>query len=291
MQRVLIIIKSQLINHSYYQELLMVFDMYDINVVVIPTEYEKHAINIAKENATKFDVFIAVGGDGTIHEVVNGVMQTEQPPAIALVPLGTGNDFARMLESITPLELVARVTEKNTNNIDLIQVKDDNQTAFAVNALDIGFGAEVVQKMETNPNRRLSYARAILKTFVKFKAQLLNMILNETESSSKTLMFVVANGKYFGNGLAISPDSSCNDRKLNFVHIGDVSLWEYIRNLGRLKKGKKLNHKEVRYGLLDHLKVLNDNPVNMELDGEYYQFLSPEITLSEKSISLLNPIK
>lgn len=289
-QNILFIVNSKSTKETNYIkaiDALHSLTKYSVDIKI--TQYEKHAHEIASTNSSNYNVVIAVGGDGTIHEVVNGILCNRNVPKLGFIPCGTGNDLSRMFKAFNLNTFVEALEQSNYKSLDLIEIVDLNKCIYGVNAMDIGFGAAVVQKMSNNKTRALSYARAILKTFFSYKAKEYTFEHRGKIYTRKTLMLVISNGRFFGNGLIISPDSALDDGQLEIVHIGNVSLWEYIKNLGRLKKGKRINHKEVSYDRLDSLTILNEGSIDAEVDGEWYQFIKPTIQLSSRKIEVINP--
>ena len=235
----------------------------------------------ARELALKWckqgtDVIIAGGGDGTLNEVVNGIMQFEgEKPLLGILPNGTGNDFFKgAVLTVDPEVLLNFVTTGKYRAVDVVRLKSDIGERYFINIADVGFGARVVEVL--TEQRRIfgkgaSYMIAILRAFASYKKPNLR-ITTETETvTGETLMVAICNGGIFGNGLTINPYADMRDGWLDVTVLGKVSLFDYLRNLNNLKKGKKIVHREARYlrAKRVEIEVLGGNAV-AELDGEYY---------------------
>lgn len=261
------------------------------------TQYPGHATAIAKENASKYNVLIVVGGDGTLNEVINGI-ELSSKVVIGLLPYGTGNDFARgqklQLDAHFLLNLIA------TKSIKIIDVGFINglKTDAAmhrrfINIADIGLGGVVTQNMLKNKNTLLSgnliYALAILKGILQYSKTKIK-VEGDYNFQGKLLTLAVCNGPYFGFGLGIAPTAKVQDGFLNITRIGNVSMLDYFRNLGNLKKSKLINHPEVEYKTMKNITVFHeDKPCPIEVDGEFMGYTPVNIQILPQAIRFLLP--
>lgn len=233
------------------------------------------AVDISKKCAKDaFDVVIAVGGDGTANEVLNGLFQAhEKLPVFGLLPSGTGNDFVRSLDHGHDFYNLRTYIENETYSpLDVIEIETTQQKWYALNIVDIGFGGKVIQLL--NQQRKLiggkiSYSLAILRTFSRYKAPTLKIETQQLEFSGKTFMLACCNGHTFGNGLCIHPSAKLNSGKLHLTLLGNISLKDYLLNLSKLKKKQHIQHPEVHYFEAEKLSIsiLSGNAF-AEMDGE-----------------------
>lgn len=223
-----------------------------LEIFEFKTQYPNHAREIARTEVLNSDIIIAVGGDGTCNEVVQGLVESGiESPTMAIIPNGTGNDFTRMLPSFDPAKFIKSLEENQTSKIDIGSCEFNDQTRYFINIADIGFGAKVIQIMDKQRSRNIkgkaSYALAILRAFFGYQKTTVKIIGDDFEFEGKMLMTAFCNGHTFGHGLRINPDARLDNGKLCVTVIGDVSLMTYVRKLGALKKGRKINHPEVHY--------------------------------------------
>lgn len=229
---------------------------------------------IAQKASLKSDIIIAVGGDGTCNEVINGLMITPNPKIIfGVIPNGTGNDFVRNFPPFDPYSFVTSIVEGSLRRIDLGKINFGESSRYFINVADIGFGASVIETLNRQRmggiNGKMSYNLAILRTFFKYRKPVLKVYNEDFEFEGKSLMIVFSNGTTFGSGLQIYPEAKLNSGKLGLAVIGDVSLFEYAKNLGNLKEGRKIDHPQVKYHEFKKIHVsTTEKDLCVETDGE-----------------------
>ena len=271
------------------------------------SQYAGNSIEIARVIAPENNYVIAVGGDGTLNEVVNGIMQYHQEnpsetlPILGVLPLGTANDFVKSINHKKGIDaLLVLIKNQHYHSIDLgkLQCNDEDRiskiTRYFINIADVGFGAHVVQK--TNSGNSLfganyTYIKAILSTFLSYKPKLLSLnIDDQAEQKQRALSIVFANGKYFGSGLGIAPHAQLADGKLAITHIGNVSMFDFLFYLGALKKGKKLSHPEAKYLKATKITIRSeDKHAAVEADGEFIGYLPVTAEVIPAKILFLMP--
>lgn len=266
-------------------------------VEVILTQYSGHAKELAIENVSKADYMIAVGGDGTLNEVVNGV-DLSSNIIVGLLPYGTGNDFSRGHNLQLDAHFLLNLIKNNCyKTIDIGWVKSLNEKSSInrrfINIADVGLGGHVSQTMFKNNNNFLSgkikYAQAILKGMVQYSKPILK-VEGDFKYQGKILTLAVCNSKYFGYGLCIAPKADIQDEVLNITCIGNVSLWDYFKNINNIKKGKIINHDEVKYTTIKCLNVFHvDEPCPIECDGEFIGYTPVTIQILPKQLKFLLP--
>ncbi len=269
-------------------------------VRLLPTLRSKHAVELAGQAARDgCDYVIAVGGDGTLHEVVNGVMQSRMPvnlyPAIGLLPQGSANDFARTARISTSVEQLLEYIQANrTRRIDLgkIVLHKERETRYFINVAGAGLSAEVVQGMEGSSGllgAGFQYFREILRGFFTYRKKEVRCTAGDWQWEGPLLQLALANGRYFGNGICIAPDARVADGKLAVAVFGDLSLRDYLKNLGRLKKGIKIDNPEVTYHQAAEVVLESSDPCALEADGEYVGPAPATISLLPKALRFVMP--
>jgi diacylglycerol kinase (ATP) len=248
-------------------------DSYDINVVL--TRAKGDAIGLAARWASGCDIIVSVGGDGTLNEVVQGVMSVNennrQNLEIALMPLGSGNDFARNFGWNSSIDaLLERIKGGRIICCDVFTIQNSlSEKEHFINIADAGMGPAVVKNVNKLPsswNGKLKFGLSILKTFPGYKKSFYEVKMDGEVWSGKALTVVVANGKYFGSGLGIAPDAELDDGLIEVVIIGNVSILTYLKKISLLKKCQRIEHPEIIY---KKARVVEIQGVNeMEKDGE-----------------------
>lgn len=251
------------------------------------------AVELARHAALNSDYIIAIGGDGTCNEVINGMMMEPASTSVfGVIPNGTGNDFVRDLPPFTPHGFVSSIVAQKHHAIDLGRINFKHESRYFLNVADIGFGAKVIDTMNrqrlSGIGGKLSYNLAILRSFFTYRKP--NLVVREGDFryEGKSLMIVFSNGTTFGHGLCIAPDAQLNSGALELTIIGNVSLTEYGRNLGNLKSGKKIVHPEVIYRRFKKLSVTTDDKdLCVETDGEIAGRSSIEVEVVPNALQLV----
>lgn len=253
-----------------------------------PTKYKGHGIELAK--VSQEELILSLGGDGLIHEVVNGIILNNNQPTLVFHSCGTGNDYNKVLPGCSsPKHLIQMLESNQIVHPDILKVEDLNQTAYCVNAMDIGFGGKVVDVLEENrsKNKRHPYTRAILKTFKNYKPSELSLQIEGENKKYTPLLIAVSKGIYFGSGIGICPQANLYNQKMAVTIIDRVSMMTYIKYLPKLKKAVKIQDPRISYLLRDKLRIdLKDH--SMEIDGELYKFSNTiNISVVSHAISVL----
>lgn len=191
-----------------------------------------------------FKVIIAAGGDGTLNEVINGIGDRTGSISVGLLPLGTGNDFARSLGLPTGLdESIDLLQAGHTRPIDLVRVTSDCVRYF-VNVSAGGFSGVVDEKLTPEMKQTwgpLAYLRSAAAALPELRAYKTTLSLDNSESLSLDLYnVVIANGRYVGGGTLIAPDASLDDGLLDIILIPERSAPELALLAAQVTMGTHL---------------------------------------------------
>ncbi len=270
------------------------------------TLYKGHGIELAKtEIESGCDFLIAVGGDGTVNEMVNGYMlaspKARKKVILGLLPKGTGNDFARSIFAKKGLaQLYNSIKNKHISPTDICQISFTNpagnpQQRYFINIADIGIGANTVQIVNNSKKRlgsSITFLLAILKSFVGYKHLEVKISSPSYNYSGKIVSACFANGKWFGSGLGIAPHASLNDGKIALVVIGEVKMRTFLAKLPSLKKLTKIKHQKITYQKVEYCKI---EPISekcpLEADGEFLGYLPAEVRIYKHATQFLTSEK
>jgi diacylglycerol kinase (ATP) len=247
-----------------------------VDYELVETTGPGHAIGLAREAADRgFTRLIAVGGDGTVHEAVNGLLQAPLAEdgatriALGCIPLGTGDDFSKLVNTykLPPEAAAARMARAEVTRFDVGRAAGEH---FA-NVLGIGFDAEVTRN--SNRIRRLRgiavYLAAIYRTFVTFRAPVLEVESAEHCEVGPMMMLAVQNGISEGGGFYLTPESDPADGFLDVCVIRKVGLLKFLRYVPLVMKGTHVGLDEVTIFRTRRLVVrAKDRPLVLESDGE-----------------------
>jgi diacylglycerol kinase (ATP) len=242
------------------------------------TVYPTHAIELARQaGEAGYNLVVAVGGDGTVHEVVNGLMQipSEVRPRLGVVPLGSGNDFAHALGAAKAAhEALRQVFIGQPRRIDIGRLVDGRgRVEYFDNTVGIGFDATV-----TIRSRKFAYTRGFL---IYFLAVLQTILLNHeaikmtVKSDQETwdeemLMLTLCNGPREGGGFAVAPEARIDDALLQYAAVRKVSRPMMLRLLPEVMNGTHARFPQVRMGAFQRMEIQTDRPVVVHIDGEIF---------------------
>ncbi len=249
------------------------------------TVYPTHAIELARQAAEEgYENVIAVGGDGTVHEVINGLMQaaTQKRPHLGIVPLGTGNDFAHSLGLPgEATQALRQVMNGQPKPIDLGLLQDQRgRKEYWNNTLGIGFDTTVTLRSRKIPY--LSgfpvYFLAVLQTIMlNHDAMHMKISIDSDQKEEELLMLVLCNGGREGGGFKMSPHSKPDDQQLDFVSIGKVSRSRMFRLLPEVLRGSHLRFPDVHHGSFKKIEIEADRSMYIHVDGEIYAGFGSDI--------------
>ncbi len=234
-------------------------------------EQPGQAIPLAEDAARAgYDVIVAVGGDGTVHEVVNGIMRAgmREQPAIGIIPGGTGNDFARALGiPKDPLEAGRLLLSGARRRVDIGQVNE----RYFVGISGVGFDAEVAAKVNRWPKwvgGTPVYIAAILNMLVTYRLAPTRIFLDGREERLRLFLLAAANTPWYGGGMFMAPDARADDGKLEVITARDLSKFETLGLLPKVFSGAHLRHRKVSHQAVRELRVESDVPLSIHADGE-----------------------
>ncbi len=253
------------------------------------TERAGHATAIAREYTGS--TIYAVGGDGTANEVLCGTVGSGN--ALCVIPQGSGNDFVRTLyEKIRgkhdPKVILSKIKDFSRRNIDCGRAND----SFFMNIASVGFDAEVVRNSERYKNnpllRRISYILSMFYTIFHYHGTDLEGEIDGVPFRQKSLLFCIANGKYYGGGIKIAPEASIDDGKLDAYLIESVSPWIFLSVLPLLAIGKHTGLKFIKHLRAEKIVIRGKN-LTLNLDGELSCAEEANFEILKDGLTVLSP--
>lgn len=261
------------------------------------TEGPGHATVLARDALSAGSMFlVAMGGDGTIHEVVNGMIEHDKPvnpdAVLGVVAAGTGSDFIKTFGiRALPGAAVAHLDGPNSFKIDIgkIVFTEDGRevTRYFPNIAEAGLGAETVARAATLP-RWLGptvYLFAFWMTMRRHKAAQVKVDLVDRVYEGPMNNLVVANGQFFGGGMKIAPKAAPTDGLLD-VQIEHARKRESIAMMPKVYKGTHLPHPDVKEAKRVRCSITSDRPLLIEADGEVLGYTPATFEVLRDVISL-----
>jgi YegS/Rv2252/BmrU family lipid kinase len=249
------------------------------------TERQGHAIELARAALDAgYDLIVAVGGDGTLNEVVNGMVMQDGKPrnpnaALGVITSGTGGDFARTAgiprETLAAARCLTRATQ--THPLDLGEMtfrEREGKTTrrFFANVAGMGFDAEVIERTESGGKRgggTIPYYSALVTTIWKYQNKEVVVQMDDQRVEGTMNAVVVCNGRFFGGGMQISPNAALDDGLFHVIILGDLGRLEVVLNTPRLYNGTILEHPKVSEYRARTVVVDPSQRMLIEADGEF----------------------
>ena len=259
-----------------------------LNINVIATASPGHARDLAHEAYNQgYRNFLAVGGDGTAHEIVNGLFSRNVHPqriALGLLPLGTGNSFLRDFSKKGAEASIQALLENRKRPIDLVRLTHSTGEVYSINMLSLGFSADVgaLTNRYFKPLGHLGYLLGIFVRLVELKRR--SFVLrcdDETQwDDRRSLLLGFNNSKYTGGTMLIAPDADPSDGLIEFIRWGPISRLGVLLNLPKLYDGSHLKHPLASRKSVKRVEFNLPVPVDVIVDGEI-------LTLKCKSLDIL----
>lgn len=232
----------------------------------------------------------SIGGDGTLNEVLNGVMDSSS--SLAVIPSGSGNDFFRNIGDIADPSLLYRTINGTEKYIDVGRVNG----RYFLNVASVGIDAEIVanaRKFKKNPLffGMGSYVAGIFYTVFRYKSFNSAITVNGMDYNRETLLLAVANGKYYGGGMKIAPGANINDGNFDVYHIDRTNPLKVVFFFPKLIKGKHEGIKEVRYFVSKEIKIRSEEGFLLNVDGEIFDSYEATFDIIPNGLKLVVPSK
>lgn len=242
------------------------------------TVYPTHAADLARQAGEEgYETVIALGGDGTVHEVVNGLMRlpAEKRPNLGIVPLGSGNDFATSLGiSSRPETALRQALSGQAHSIDIGWIQDEQgRSEYWTNTLGIGFDAiiDIRSKRLTRLQGFCMYLAAALQAILlNYTPFTFDAEIDGQKWRDTLLMLIVANGRREGGGFRVAPQASVEDGRLDYIGIRPISRPRMLHALTQFIQGSGQKLSYSVHGQLGHLELHSQQPLIIHFDGEVF---------------------
>jgi YegS/Rv2252/BmrU family lipid kinase len=232
------------------------------------------ATRLAQSYKDDENIIYAVGGDGTLSEVLNGVIGTKNK--IGIIPAGSGNDFYRTVKELAKAEIESDVGVVNGK--------------YFLNIACVGIDAEVANNVPLMKKKNVKvknlYTASILYTFTHFKFKQIHFKSQEKDEKGNFTILSICNGRYYGGGYNISPKASLEDNYFDVYYINKLRLPSIINLLLKLKKGKLEQDKRTNHFKTNNITVTSEEPIRFNVDGETIENTKFEIKIIPKAIKI-----
>lgn len=278
----------------------------DSEIISSKTEYKRHGEILAKELIEKeCEIIIALGGDGTINEIVNGIMNTDKGNEkchLGIIPIGTGNDWVRnfkiyerkLEEIIEKILLQPKIITVDIGHVSCRSFSNDSDliNRWFLNESSMGYSAKVIETINNSEriiNKTITFSFYSLYQQFFYKNPSISYQLDKNITSVISQMVVISNGKFFGSGMMINPSADISDGFLDVLIVKDSGLFDAITVLPRIYQGTHLNHHKVSHFTSPSLSISSDEHVLVESDGEVIGLLPASWSCHPNKLKLVIP--
>ena len=268
------------------------------NFKVSYTSHHGEAIELARKAADKgMDLIVSIGGDGTVNEIVNGIMKSKNDPSLGIIPLGWANDFIKSTD--IPFDIIEAckiLIKGKTKKIDIGAV---NGQIYFANICGIGFDAEIsllANEMKSkHPNLRILGAFVYIFATVKkllspFGYHNVKIKFDGQEIHSKILFIAISNGKIYGGRFKITPEAILDDGLLEICLVEEMGRFKYLSIIPKVFKGTHASIKGIKFYRAKEVVIQSLEPILAQVSGEVIEGQKEfSITLLPKSLKLIVP--
>lgn len=241
------------------------------------TEYPKDATKIARKYRFTKNIIYSVGGDGTLNEVLNGIVGTKN--LLGVIPSGSGNDFYKTLSKI----------DEEYPTIDIGKVND----RYFINIISIGIDAEVANNVSLMKKRKVPtnqiYNASLIYTFFKYKYKDIDLSIDEKEKKKgKCTILTICNGQVYGGGYKIAPRAKLTDGYFDVYYVEKVSKFHLPSLINMLKRGIHERHNKVHKSQATKIKFKCDKELVCNIDGEIMTAKKFNVKIIPNAITIYN---
>lgn len=215
-----------------------------------------------------YEVIVSVGGDGTLNEVINGIVGSNV--ILGVIPGGTGNDFVKTVYLNRDIKkIIHNIVKGEIRTIDLGKCNE----IYFVNIGSGGFDAQVALECEKTKKiftGGLAYIAALLKTIIFYKSKLIKVSIDNLEFKKKTLLIAIANGKYYGGGIMPTPKADISDGIFDICFVEDMPRIKMLLMFPKYMKGKHEGIKGISFYRGKEIRLTSDENFGVNLDGEVF---------------------
>ena len=273
-----------------------------IEAEVVLSERPLHARDVARALGRDGQMVLAVGGDGTVNEVAQGLLESESTSVLGILPLGTGNDFARLIGMSNDLETaVGQLKTAEPVKVDIGRVRwkqaDNAFSCIFVNAIGIGFDghvASIAPRYKGYPFQ-LGYLAAILVALTTWKdvgVTVSDLDVASSKQFTGPLFFVtVGNARDSGGGYTINPKASIVDGRLDVCLVRSLPKLRALRMLPSARTGGHLEYNEVQYWQSTGIRIEMERGIPIHMDGEVRSLNASEVevTVDPRALNVMVP--
>ena len=284
--------------HKHLNTVLKHLKENGLNFKVCTTSHQGEAVELAQKAADNgAELIVSVGGDGTVNEIVNGIMKSKNNPPLGIIPLGWANDFIKSTN--IPSDIMEACKILIRGKIKEIDVGIINKKMYFANICGVGFDAEVAQlanQMKSkHPNLHILSAFVYVFATVKkllspFSYHHVKITFDGQEIHSKILFIAISNGKFYGGRFKITPKAILDDGLLEICTVEEMGRFKYLMSIPKVFKGTHESIKGINFYRAKEVAIQSSELILAQVSGEVIEGQKEfTITLLPKSLKLIVP--
>jgi YegS/Rv2252/BmrU family lipid kinase len=215
---------------------------------------------------------VAVGGDGTVNEVANGLLLGGGTCALGVIPAGRGSDFARTLRvSRNVAEAITAFGKRTARRVDVGRVDyADGTSRFFVNAAGLGFDGTVAEIATATrlPGSTLPYLHGVIGAILRYRNVPVTIEADGRRATGRACSVIVSNTPFVGGGMKLAPSADIADGLLDLAVLGDLTKLDLIRNVPKVYRGTHVDDPKFTHSLVRRVRIETTSPILVQLDGE-----------------------
>ena len=268
-----------------------IFDKSEVHVDIFQTEYAGHANQLANTlDLSGYSGLCAIGGDGTLFEMVNGMLKRKdnQNFPLGLITGGTGNAFMHDLNCLDPIKASERIIKGNLRSVDIARVETPYNLYFSFNIIGWGLVADAGYLAE---NFRLlgglRYDVASILEVLKGKRRISRLILDDEVVDDDFVFVIACNTIHTGKAMRIAPNAKFDDGKIDLIIVRNASKTELLKLFPKLFTGEHVKSKLVECRQVQKFSIISDENSSLIIDGELIGSTPVHVTMEPKKINVL----
>ena len=255
-----------------FNQIKSIFKNSSIKLTEIETEYAGHAFDLAKTlDYNKFDGICAIGGDGTMYEIINGMLKREDKRTlpIGLITGGTGNSFMYDLDCLDPIEASKRIVKHQLRPLDIAKIDANGHLYYAFNIVGWGLATDagkLAEKLRWLGGIRYDIASII--EVLKGDNRIAELIIDNEVIKDNFCFIIGCNTIHTGKAMKMAPLAKINDGKIDLIIVRKTSKIKLLKLFPKLFKGDHINSPLVDYRQVTNFSIVQNKPSNLLIDGE-----------------------
>jgi diacylglycerol kinase (ATP) len=263
---------------------------------LLETNHAGHATELASQAVARgADLVIAAGGDGTLGEVLNGIISTQA--RLGILPVGTGNDFARTLGIGADFNLALKTLKNGAPKaVDVGHVTIGDQTRYFLNVAGAGFDSRCATRINEHRPKVLAslsgptaYIVAVLSELRCYQTTQIRLELDGRIVESRAILCAIANAQSYGGGMKVAPDADLCDGLFDVCLIKDISALGFLRAFPGVFAGKHIHHPQVEMFRATQVKLYSEPPLPVLVDGDILGISPASFEMVPRGIEVIAP--